>query len=255
MATAVSSVEPAKVLLAQDDEITGDVLKAFRDRLRGHPQVTTASLECFASPSRSCRTSMTPPSGLSGHDARIDTPDLVIGWADLFVVVLGADTLAKMLHGITDDYFLLKLLRSWDVSKKILLVPFMSKYAWENPMTKKQLSKIRRKWKWIRVLEEPIISSSDGGAEEALTRWPGMEEVVATVRNQAEILTVGHGRAAKQRKTGATCDHRPKISLPFEIWSMILEYVQDWELAQALVINPRDFVSRYRYNLKIFDLV
>lgn len=247
MATVVSSVEPAKVLLAKDDQITADFLEAFRDRLRGHPRLTTASLDCSASPSLSCCTSILPPSLLS-HDARIDPPDPVIEWADLLVVVLGADTLAKMLHGITDDSFLLKTLRSWDVSKKILLVPFMTKSAWENPMTRKQLSKIRRKWKWIRVLEEPIISSSDGGVEEALTRWPGMGEVILTVRNQAEILTMGHDRVAKQGKTGMTnmYDHRPKANLPFEIWSMILEYVQDWELAQALVSKPCDFLSCYR---------
>lgn len=256
MATAVSSVEPAKVLLAKDDQIIGHFLKAFHDRMVGLPQVTTASLDFFASPSLSCCTSMTLPSGLSDHDACIDTPDSAIAWADLFVVVLGANSLAKMLHGITDDSFLLKTLRSWDVSKKILLVPFMSKHAWENPMTRKQLSKIRRKWRWIRALEEPIISSSIGCTEEAIRRWPGMDNVVNTIQKQADILTMGHNLVIGQGKSDPTnmCERRPKANLPFEIWSMILEHVQDWELAQALVIHPRDFVSRDRHNLKMYNL-
>ena len=58
-------------------------------------------------------------------------------WANLLVLApIDANNLAKMLHGHTDN-LLLEILRSWNVSKKILMVPGMSALMWENPMTKK----------------------------------------------------------------------------------------------------------------------
>ncbi|KAG9600487.1 flavoprotein, partial [Aureobasidium melanogenum] len=67
-------------------------------------------------------------------------------WADLLVLApIDANNLAKMLHGDTDN-LVLEILRSWNVSKKIVMVPGMSSLMWENPMTKKQLTKIKRKW-------------------------------------------------------------------------------------------------------------
>ena len=51
--------------------------------------------------------------------------DELVDWADLLIVTcLTAGSLSKMLQGGTDS-FLLELLRSWDVSKKVLLVPAM----------------------------------------------------------------------------------------------------------------------------------
>lgn len=61
----------------------------------------------------------------------------MIEWADLLVVApLWADSLARMLHGISENIWL-EVLRSWDVPKRIVLVPGMSYVMWENPMTKK----------------------------------------------------------------------------------------------------------------------
>ena len=63
-------------------------------------------------------------------------------WANLLVLApIDANNFAKMLHGHTDN-LLLEILRSWNVSKKILMVPGMSALMWENPMTKKQLVSI-----------------------------------------------------------------------------------------------------------------
>ena len=56
----------------------------------------------------------------------------------LVLAPIDANNLAKMLHGHTDN-LLLEILRSWNVSKKILMVPGMSALMWENPMTKKQV--------------------------------------------------------------------------------------------------------------------
>ena len=223
----------ANVLLAQDDEIDRRILTSFHDQLQALPKVNSLALGLSASSGSSSTAESAPDLGKG-----VGTIDPIIAWADIFVVVFGADSLAKMLQGITNSSPLLQILRSWDVSKKILWVPFMSSNAWNNPMTKKQLAKIRRKWKWIRVLEEPLLSSSGQNPKETLAGWLGMDEMLKIVRNQADILSTGKNvDAAKSSSNNHTpCRRSQKARLPLEIWSMILEYRRDWELAQALGI-------------------
>ncbi len=162
--------------------------------------------------------------------------DDLIEWADLLVVApFRADSMAKMLHGITDN-FLLEVLRSWDVSKKILLVPCMSFAMWENPMTKKQLSKVRRKWNWIRVLEPVLWHSKEGYRAEAIKGWTGMEELIQTLQNQADLMTIGHDHDSVTSTAPyiAPPASRNQMKLPAEIWSIVFEYVGDWEVATSL---------------------
>ena len=160
--------------------------------------------------------------------------------ADLLVVAgLGPDSFAKMLHGMTNS-LLLEMLRSWDVSKKIILIPAMSIAAWENPMTKKQLNKVRRTWNWIRVLDPVLWDGKQQEAEEkAFTCWPAFEELIQTIQNQADLMTIDHDMDT--HATSVTClptSHRPmRTVLPPELWSMILETVGDWELATALGVH------------------
>ncbi|KAL8947188.1 MAG: hypothetical protein Q9222_006504 [Ikaeria aurantiellina] len=166
------------------------------------------------------------------RDGSFDTAEQLVEWADLCLVsCMQADTLAKMLQGIADN-FLLELLRSWDVSKKLTIIPAMSRLMWENPMTRKQLSKIRRKWNWIRVLE-PLFRNSEEGS-----KWNGMQESVDTLENQIDLLTLGHD--FNPPGTSGSRDLRPcnpkAAQLPSEIWSAILEFTNDWELAKALGI-------------------
>lgn len=225
----------ANVIIAQDEHVGGDIAQIFHQQLRGHPKIKSVCLS-FAtrSGSQSCvPTPLNPDLG-----SRVDSPDPLVAWVDILVVALGADALAKMLHGITNDSFLLGLLRSWDVSKKIILVPCMSKNTWENPMTRKQLSKIRRKWNWIRVLA-PMFSFGGTNTEADNNTWAGMDEMIKTVRTQAEILTMGHDIHVTDdegTETSILCKQSSKIILPLEILSMILEKLRDWELAHALGI-------------------
>lgn len=159
-------------------------------------------------------------------------------WADMMVLApIDADTFAKMLHGIA-DCALLEILRGWDVSKKILLVPGMSTAMWENPMTKKQLSKIRRKWQWVRVMQ-PILwhyEDSPRGPSKCLVPWEGFNELVDVIKNQAELLTIGHDVDIAASGTAHLPRHNTKTDtlLPREIWGVIFEYVGDWEVARAL---------------------
>ncbi|KAE8445130.1 hypothetical protein EG329_013732 [Mollisiaceae sp. DMI_Dod_QoI] len=159
-------------------------------------------------------------------------------WADMLVLApIDADTFAKMLHGIT-DCLLLEILRGWDVSKKILLVPGMTTAMWENPMTKKQLSKVRRKWQWIRVMQ-PILWHFDGGRppKERIV-WDGFNELVEVIKNQAELKSIGHDVDVVTAGAGMLARYNMKTDalLPAEIWTLVFQHVGDWETAEALNI-------------------
>ncbi|KAI9048806.1 hypothetical protein LZ554_007637 [Drepanopeziza brunnea f. sp. 'monogermtubi'] len=157
------------------------------------------------------------------------------GWADMMVLApIDADTFAKMLHGIA-DCLLLEVLRGWDVSKKILLVPGMSTSMWENPMTKRQLHKVQKKWQWVRVMQ-PILWDYDYGPLKCLLAWDGFNELVSVIKNQAELIAIGHDVdiAASGAASLARYNVKTECQLPPEIWTLIFEHVGDWEVARAL---------------------
>jgi hypothetical protein len=158
----------------------------------------------------------------------------LVEWADLLVLApLDADNLAKMLDGHSDT-LLLEVLRGWDVSKRILLVPGMTTHMWENPITKRQMSKLHRKWGWIRVMP-PILWHYDGTNTKRIVKWDAFNEVVGIIKNQADLLSLGHDVDVAIQQGMLT--HNGKVTrnkLPPELWSIILEYTNDWELAQAL---------------------
>ena len=161
----------------------------------------------------------------------------LVDWADLLVLApIDADHLAKMMCGIADTT-LLEILRAWDVSKKILLVPGMSVQMWENPTTKKQLSKIKRKWSWVKVMN-PVLWHYEGvGAHKRVVSWDGFTDLVGIIKNQAELMSLGHDvEVAAHQALYPPDSSRISTALPPEIWSLIFEHVGDWELATALGI-------------------
>jgi len=158
-------------------------------------------------------------------------------WADLLVLApLDAENIARMLHGFTNNLHL-QILRSWDVSKKILLIPAMSTLMWENPMSKKQISKIRRKWNWIRVLPPYLWTFDHTGRKHQ--PWEGHKAFNESVQTQIDLMAVGDGRIA------LPIAHMPTLTptkskgprLPPELWSIILEFTEDWELATTLNVH------------------
>ncbi|KAI0105069.1 flavoprotein [Nemania sp. FL0031] len=164
----------------------------------------------------------------------------LVEWADLLVLApIDADHLAKMMSGIADTT-LLEVLRAWDVSKKILLVPGMSVQMWEHPMTKKQLSKIKRKWNWIKVMT-PVLWHYDGaGSGKRVVSWDGFSDLVGIIKNQAELMSLGHDVEVAAKQAMHTISPRPVAkTLPPEIWSLIFQHVGDWEIASALNIYTR----------------
>jgi hypothetical protein len=165
-------------------------------------------------------------------------------WADLLVLApLDADNIARMLHGFTNNLHL-RILRSWDVSKKILLIPAMSTLMWENPMSKKQISKIRRKWNWIRVLPPYLWLFDKHGRK--YQPWEGPTSFLESVQTQVDIMAVG------DRTIALPVAHLPTLAptrskgprLPPELWSIILEFTQDWELAAALNVHTNLRIPR-----------
>ncbi|PPJ49583.1 hypothetical protein CBER1_01898 [Cercospora berteroae] len=157
-------------------------------------------------------------------------------WADLLVLApLDANNLAKMLHGHTDN-LVLEVLRSWDVSKKILLLPGMSSPMWENPMTKKQLTKIRKKWNWVQVLQPMLWAFVD--EQKRLISWDAADDLVEAVRNQVDLMNIGAGLdvSPHHKSCFTPASKQAGSMLPPELWTMIIDYTGDWELAQTLHI-------------------
>lgn len=197
----------------------------------------------------------------------------LVEWADLLVLApITADNLAKMIHGIADT-FLLEVLRSWDTSKRILLVPGMSVHEWENPVTKKQISKLYRKYTWVRVLPaiqwhyEPPELPGASSQPKRVARWGGLNELLAVIKNQADLLSLGHDVDATTQGQVANEGKKSTAELPAELWSIIFEYANDWELAQACGVytklsmptevgwrehplNPNDLVSVFQWELE-----
>ncbi|KAI5370468.1 putative flavoprotein [Septoria linicola] len=157
-------------------------------------------------------------------------------WADLLVLApIDANNLAKMLHGHTDN-LLLEMLRGWDVSKKVLLVPGMSSSMWENPMTKKQLTKIRRKWNWVQLLQPMLWTFVD--ERKSFLSWEVADELIDAVRNQVDLVNIGAGLdvSPNHRTCFPSLTKKTGSTLPPELWTMIIDFTGDWELAQTLHI-------------------
>ncbi|KEY70752.1 hypothetical protein S7711_03247 [Stachybotrys chartarum IBT 7711] len=162
----------------------------------------------------------------------------LVEWADLMVCVpLDADGISKMLAGISDS-LLTEVLRGWDTQKRIIMVPGMTTHIWSNPTTKRQLSKLHRKWPWIRVMS-PILWHYEGiHNPKRVPSWNGFNEILSIIKNQADLLGLGQDVEIATGMTTivSTSDAKIQSKLPPEIWTLILEYAGDWEMAKALGI-------------------
>ena len=159
----------------------------------------------------------------------------LVEWADLLVCVpLDADGIAKMLAGISDT-FLGEVLRGWNTQKSMVLVPGMSTHMWANPTTKRQLSKLHRKWTWVRVMT-PILWHYEGQQNpKRVPNWNGFNEVLGIIKNQADLLGLGRDvEIATSTTVVPDISERIRSKLPPEIWTVILDHAGDWELAKAL---------------------
>ncbi|KFY45008.1 hypothetical protein V495_03150 [Pseudogymnoascus sp. VKM F-4514 (FW-929)] len=257
------------VLVAANCERDVSKAEALLVRFFGHSKVECRAIcdDPTAKAVRFAPTLENSPSNIGrGLNNGEGTAHVWAEWADLLVLApISADTLGKMLNGITGT-LILDVLRGWDVSKKIILVPGMTTSMWENPMTKKQLSKLRRKWNWVRVMPPILWQYDEKGAKKCLIEYDGFPDLVETINNQAELLTIGHdvdittsGDIEQARRNQKT-----ETRLPSELWTIIFDYVGDWEVAQSIGIytnlpipkewelreSPKDELHEYMRSLE-----
>ncbi|EXJ58645.1 phosphopantothenoylcysteine decarboxylase [Cladophialophora yegresii CBS 114405] len=119
-------------------------------------------------------------------------------WAHVLVVApLSANSLAKMVNGMSDG-LLLNVIRAWDTTglidmrkKRIFVAPAMNTAMWRHPITRKQIKVLDEDWGesedgWVTILRptEKELACGDTG-DGAMMDW---KQIVARV---GEYLTLG----------------------------------------------------------------
>ena len=173
-------------------------------------------------------------------------------WADLLFVIVDASMASLMLGGYTTD-IILHILRCWDTSKRIVMLPELSIDQWKHPIWRKQLSKLQRKWDWVHVLHpalwdfadeptgltQPGPSPQGGDAQLELDwTWHGPAEILEAIHSELQTMMAkaySKSFASRPHRQGHLDDEK-RASLPLEIWTQILDSHGDWELATALGI-------------------
>jgi len=173
-------------------------------------------------------------------------------WADLLFIVMDAGMISLMLAGYTTD-IILHVLRCWDTSKRIVMLPELSIDQWKHPIWKKQLSKLQRRWDWVHVLppalwdyvDDPHNHTQPGpnpwgpdSEPEIQFQWDGPEEIIEAIHSEAQtVLRSTHTKllsSLPRLPPANSTSSKPR--LPLEIWTNILDHLGDWELATALGI-------------------
>jgi len=165
-------------------------------------------------------------------------------WADLMLLVADAGMLSLMLTGLTTD-IILHAIRCWDVSKKMLLLPEMSVEQYTNPMRKKQMSKLQRKWDWVHVLGPATwtLKAWDGSTgaldledgDDIDWTWDGPAEMLECLHSETQMV-LRKARAISLLPLQTKTSSSSKPALPPEIWTHIFDCLGDWEVATALNI-------------------
>jgi hypothetical protein len=187
-------------------------------------------------------------SQLQGHRLAI--------WADFLFIIMDASMTSLMLSAFTTD-IILHVLRCWDTSKRIVMLPEMSVDQWKNPLSRKQLSKLQRKWDWVHVLQPALWDFAEdpsgvsqpgsnpmgaGAIPEIGWQWDGPEEILEAVHSETQtVLRRQHLKmlSSLQHRSAATNtdeDDEKKPHLPVEVWTHVLDFLGDWELGTALGI-------------------
>ncbi|KAJ9639215.1 hypothetical protein H2204_003826 [Knufia peltigerae] len=114
-------------------------------------------------------------------------------WAHVMLVApLSANTMAKMVNGISDG-LLLSVMRAWDTTglvdctkKKIFVAPAMNTAMWRHPITRKQIKVLEQDWGndedgWVKVLRpmEKELACGDVG-DGAMMDWRHIVQHIET---------------------------------------------------------------------------
>lgn len=110
-------------------------------------------------------------------------------WAHVLLIApLSANSLAKMVNGISDG-LLMSVIRAWDTTgivdqrrKRIVVAPAMNTAMWHHPITKKQIKVLEQDWGtgdegWVTVLRptEKELACGDVG-DGAMMDWRQIAE-------------------------------------------------------------------------------
>lgn len=89
-------------------------------------------------------------------------------WADLLLIApLSANTLAKLANGLADN-LLTCVARAWEVDRKrIVVAPAMNTQMWNHPVTRDQLSQLKRwmgeRFRVVQPIEKMLACGVRGG--------------------------------------------------------------------------------------------
>lgn len=166
-------------------------------------------------------------------------------WADVMFLVADAGLVSMMLCGFTTDV-ILHALRCWDMSKKILMLPEMSSAELQSPIWRRQKGKLQRKWDWIQVLEPATFdfvmpddtlahASTFDDTPDIQWTWDGPAELLEALQSETQMV-LRKARAISMASINARREPASKSALPPEIWTIIFDQLNDWELATALNI-------------------
>lgn len=119
-------------------------------------------------------------------------------WAHVLLVApLSANSMAKMVNGISDG-LLLSVIRAWDTTglvdrrkKRIFVAPAMNTAMWRHPITRKQVQVLERDWGsgedgWVTVLRpmEKELACGDVG-DGAMMDW---KKIVDSIEAHLELV-------------------------------------------------------------------
>ena len=178
-------------------------------------------------------------------------------WADMLLVApIDAGTLGAMLGGLTNT-LTLALLRGWRSTKPVVLIPGMTVFEWDHPLSSMQLKQLKEFWFWISIVA-PVLFQSKGPDELVQLPWDGLEELHGTIEGTLGISFMDTSSAsakASEYEVGGSAEppgstpisRQPQFrlnrnedgacSLPLEIWLDIFEdHLGDWETAKAVGI-------------------
>ncbi|KAH0491574.1 hypothetical protein TgHK011_002999 [Trichoderma gracile] len=194
------------------------------------------------------------PNDPSPRRSSLNIRDLV-DWADHLVCVpLDAKGIENLLTGASET-FLDDLLKSFVKTQKgCIMVPGMDDGGWLDPSVQQQLGQVQTAWPCIRVMQPILWHYEDAAHPQQATNWSGFRDLLDLIQNQADLLHLGRDTEATTNVVGMPPVQAPTLpGLPFELWSRILSFTGDWELANALGISTNLPIPG-EWSMQIVDL-
>ena len=158
-------------------------------------------------------------------------------WADMLFIIGDAGMISLTLANLTSDV-ILHTLRCWDISKRVLMLPELSKQQHNNPIWKEQICNLQKRFEWIQMLRPAlwdIYFSGESAQPERLDErpmlkwnWDGETELMEVLQSETQtVLRKARGKTFSSKMSS-------KSALPAEIWTLVFDHLGDWETATAL---------------------